>query len=176
MNVARYLYDGQDDVSDLQARVRMITALGYNAMVTSHLRFFRLGEYFLRRSQRRLAFSLSVHDLGTIFDERFYDGLEGGILQAIAQLFASDSKLLVYPNLTADGTVRTAENVEVPDEQQYLYRHLLHNRRIIALEPERRNLVPYEPDALRELIAQGDERWRSAVPSLVAERIGELTL
>jgi len=108
-------------------------ALGYHAMVTSHLRFFRLGEYFLKRAQRRLAFALSVNDLSTIFDEKYYDGLQGGILQAIAQLFASDSKLLVYPNLTAEGQVRTVENIDVPDEQQYLYRHLLHNRRIIAL-------------------------------------------
>jgi hypothetical protein len=174
--VARYLYEDQDDVSDLQARVQMVTALGYNAMVTSHLRFFRLGEYFLRRAQRRLAFALSVNDLSTIFDEKYYDGLEGGILQAIAQLFASDSKLMVYPNLTAEGAVCTVENIEVRDEQQYLYRHLQYNRRIIALEPDPGGLVPYDPDALRAQITEGDDRWRSAVPELVAERIGELTL
>ena len=176
MNVARYLYEAQDDVSDLQARVQMVTALGYNAMVTSHLRFFRLGEYFLKRSQRRLAFALSVHDLSTIFDERYYDGLQGGILQAVAQLFSSDSKLLVYPNLTAEGEVHTVESIEVPDEQKYLYRHLLYNRRIVALEPDRKRMVPYDPDALRALIAAGGDRWRSAVPALVGERIGQLTL
>ncbi|HPF70868.1 MAG TPA: TonB-dependent receptor, partial [Candidatus Krumholzibacteria bacterium] len=53
MNIARHLYEGVDEVSDLQARVEMINALGMHAMVTSHLRFFRLSEYFQRHALQR---------------------------------------------------------------------------------------------------------------------------
>lgn len=176
MNIARYLYEDQDDISDLQVRVQMIAALGYNVMVTSHLRFFRLTDYFLKHSQQRMAFSLSVHDLHTIFDDKYYEGLDGGILQAVARLFASDSKLLVYPNLSPDGQLHTIESIKVADEHKFLYRHLLHNRRILPLQPERGTLVPYDPEALIAQITRGDERWRTAVPSLVQERIGKLTL
>ena len=176
MNVARYLYEDADDVSDLRARVDMLAELGYHAMVTSHLRFFRLGEYFLKHQLRRIAFVLSVADLDTIFDEEYYAGLSGGILHAIAKIFASDSKLLTYPILTADGQVRTVEYHEIAPEQQHLFRHLVYNRRILALDPPREKLVPFDPDNIGSLIARGDERWRELVPEAVQRRIGELKL
>jgi hypothetical protein len=176
MNVARYLYEGDDDVSDLRARVDMITELGYHAMVTSHLRYFRLGEYFLKHQLRRIAFVLSVADLDTIFDEDYYEGLSGGILNAMAKIFASDSKLLTYPILTAEGKVRTVANHVIPPEQQHLLQHLVYNRRILPLDPPREKLVPFDPDNIGSLIASGDDRWMELVPEGVRRRIGELKL
>ena len=176
MNVARFLYEDIDEVSDLQARVEMINELGHHAMVTSHLRFFRLAEYFHRRALRRIGFALSVADLDTIFDDSYYEGLDGGMLQAIARLFASDSKLLAYPNLTAQGEIRTVENMQLPEKFAHLYRHLVTNRCILGLEAEIDTLVPFDPDALGRLILAGDERWRDSVPPSVQERIGELKM
>ncbi len=176
MNIARHLYEGQDDVSDLLARVQMITALGFNVMVTSHLRYFRLTDYFLGQTGGRIGFVLSVHDLHTIFDDKYYEGNPGGILAAVAQLFGSDSKLLTYPNLTASGEVVTAENIQIADAEQYLYQHLLHNRRILSLAPDQASLVPFDPEAIGSQIARGDGKWMDLVPKLVRERIGELTI
>ena len=174
MNVARFLYEDEDDVSDLRTRVNMISELGYHAMVTSHLRFFRLGEYFLKHQLRRIAFVLSVVDLDTIFDEDYYAGLSGGILHAISKIFASDSKLMTYPILTADGEIRTVANHEVALEQQYLFKHLVHNRRILALDPPREKMVPFDPEKIGSLIARGEDRWMDLVPDAVRQRIGEL--
>ncbi len=176
MNVARYLYEDADDVSDLRARVDMICELGYHAMVTSHLRYFRLGEYFLKHALRRIAFVLSVADLDTIFDEDYYEGLDGGMLQAVAKVFASDSKLLTYPILTPEGTVRTVANHVIAEEQHHLFQHLVYNRRILPLTPPRDKLVPFEPETIGSLIAQGNERWMDLVPASVQRRIGELKI
>lgn len=176
MNVARFLYENEDDVSDLRARVEMINELGYHAMVTSHLRFFRLAEYFQRRSLRRIGFALSIADLDTIADDSYYEGLDGGILQAIARLFASDSKLLAYPNLRADGKIRTVENMQHPENFTHLFKHLVVNRRIVGMQPQTETLVPFEPEALRQQILEGDDRWRTAVPASVQNRIKELRI
>lgn len=176
MNIARHLYEGVDEVSDLQARVEMINALGLHAMVTSHLRFFRLAEHFHRHDLRRIAFVLSVADLDVIFDDAYYTGLDGGMLQAIARLFASDSKLLAYPNLNAAGAVRTVDNFELPATHAHLYHHLVANRRILGLEADPDTLVPFAPDALGAQIAAGDPGWKKLVPASVQARIGELKL
>ncbi|UCD25752.1 MAG: TonB-dependent receptor [Gemmatimonadota bacterium] len=176
MNIARYLYEGDDEISDLQARLQMIAALGYNAMVTSHLRYFRLADYFLKHRQRSIAFIVSVNNLHTVFNDKYYEGLDGGMLQAIAQLFACDAKLLAYPNLSPEGHVYNVDNIAVPHQHKYLYQHLLHNRRILPLEPDPDTLVPFEPELIGAQIAQGDRRWWSAVPELVRDRIEELTL
>ena len=145
MNVARYISEGMDEVSDLLERVEAVTGLGYNAMVTSHLRYFRLSEYFSKRGRGSIGLLASVDNIYTIFDDRYYEGMEGGILEAAGKLFASDTKLLVYPNLTPEGDVVTVENLEVPEHQKHLYEHLVQNRRIVPLEPPRGSLVTFDP-------------------------------
>ena len=143
MNVAKYLSEGRDEVSDLKERVMDITRRGYNAMVSSHFRYFRFSEYFAKFDERKIGYILSVDNIRYLMDEKYYDGMEGGILEAMGKLFASDSTLLVFPNLTPDGQLVTAENVDVPESQKYLYRHLLHNRRLIPLRPDITQLVPF---------------------------------
>ncbi|MBU1702649.1 MAG: TonB-dependent receptor [Candidatus Eisenbacteria bacterium] len=143
MNMAQYLSDGVDEVSDLEERVLMLTGKGYNVMVTSHFRYFRLSEYFSNHGKRKIGFILSVDNILSILDEKYYEGMEGGLLEAMGKLFTSDSKLLVYPNLTPDGELVTAENILIPDNQKYLYRHLHYNKRLLSLRPDSKNLVPF---------------------------------
>ncbi len=143
MNVARYISEGLDEAGDLPDRVQAITSAGHFAMVTSHLRYFRLSEYFSRHVKRRIGFLLSVDNIKTIFDDRYYEGLEGGILEAMGKLFASDSVLLVHPILTREGEVITADTVHVADDLRYLYMHLLHNGRIIHMQRDVSVLVPF---------------------------------
>ncbi len=143
MNVAQYLSDGVDEVTDLEARVRRLIELGYNVMVSSHFRYFRLSEYFTRLGKRKIGFILSVDNIRAIMDSRYYEGMAGGILEAMAKLFASDTKLLVYPNLNPDGSTITAENVRVAGEHKHLYLHLLENGRLLPLRPDPEDLVPF---------------------------------
>jgi hypothetical protein len=143
MNVARYLSEGLDEVSDLEERIARITNKGFHTMVSSHFRYFRFSEYFSKFDERKIGYIVSADNVRALMDEKYYEGMEGGILEAMGKLFASDSKLLVFPNLTPDGQLMTAENVEVPSSQKYLYRHLLHNRRLIPLKPDITKLVPF---------------------------------
>ena len=146
MNVAKYLSEGLDDVSDLEARVIDVTGKGFHVMVTSHFRYFRLSEYFTRHDKRRIGFILSAENLHMIFDDRYYEGMEGGILEAMGKLFASDSKLLVYPTLMpGEREMVTAKNISVPPHQKYLYQHLLNNGRILPLSPNPDTVVPFKP-------------------------------
>lgn len=172
VNIARYLSDKVDEISDLLERVEMLTELGYPVMVTSHLRYFRLSEYFSKyEKKRKIGFILSVDNLYALFDDRYYEGMEGGILQAMAALFASDSKLLVYPNLTPEGKVVSVESLELPQHLHYLYQHLVHNRRMIPLQQDINQLVPFSQEAFIDRIARGDRDWESAVPESVRRRI-----
>ena len=171
INIAHHVATGEGDISDLLDRVQMITELGYHVMVTSHFRYFRLAEYFGRHSKRSAGFILSVDNIRTVFEDRYYDGMEGGILEALARLFASNAMLLVYPLLMPDGEVLTADNLRIKEENKYLYRHLITNKRILSLYPDRSKLVPFDPEALAAMIASGDERWLDSVPPSVRKRL-----
>jgi len=146
MNVARHLSHGVDEVFDLEERVVRLTDLGQHVMVTSHLRYFRLSEYFTLHDKRRIGLILSVDNIRSILDDRYYDSMQGGILEAMGKLFTSDTKLLVYPNLVPGrDEIVTAQNLDVPEHQRYLYKHLVHNGRILSLEPDVETLVPFDP-------------------------------
>jgi len=146
MNVARHLSHGVDEVYDLEERIVRLTEQGYHVMVTSHLRYFRLSEYFTRHDKRRIGLILSVDNVRAILDDKYYASMQGGILEAMGKLFTSDTKLLVYPNLVPGrDEIVTADNLEVPKHQRYLYKHLKVNGRILALEPDVATLVPFDP-------------------------------
>ncbi len=146
MNVARHLSQGIDETYDLEDRVVSIAARGHHVMVTSHLRYFRLSEYFTRHDKRSIGLILSVDNVLDILDDRYYDGMQGGILEAMGKLFTSDTRLLVYPNLLpGKAEIVTAANLEVPEHQRYLYKHLMHNGRILDLKPDEAALVPFDP-------------------------------
>lgn len=146
LNVARHLSHGVDEVYDLEERVIALTKLGYHVMVTSHLRYFRLTEYFTLHDKRSIGLILSVDNVRAILDDKYYDSMHGGILEAMGKLFTSNTKLLVYPNLVPGrDEIVTALNLDVPEHQRYLYQHLLHNGRILALEPDTDALVPFDP-------------------------------
>jgi hypothetical protein len=145
MNVARHLSKGTDEVYDLEDRVVALTSQGYHVMVTSHLRYFRLSEYFTRHDKRRIGLILSVDNVRAILDDKYYDSMQGGILEAMGKLFTSDTKLLVYPNLVPGrDEIVTADNLDVPEHQRFLYQHLVYNGRILALEPDVATLVPFD--------------------------------
>jgi len=174
MNLARYLSEGQDEIYDLQERVEMITDLGYNVMVTSHLRYFRISEYFSKHARRHIGFIISVDNLSTIFEDRFYEGMEGGILMGIARLFTSNSTLWVYPNLTPEGTITTVDNLQIPENLQYLYKHLCLNQSIQPLDADSEKLVPFDPVALAAQVASEDLGWKDLVPPSIHDRTDRL--
>ena len=62
-----------------------------------------------------------------IFDEKYYAELEGGILEGLGLLFGQQMKLLVYPAKPEDGSILTAEGLEVAPRLRHLYSHLYEN-------------------------------------------------
>ncbi len=145
MNTSRYIADGSDDISDMEERITRITHLGFNVMVTSFYRYFRLSRYLTRYDpQRKVGFILSVENILMILDDKYYAGMQGqgGMLEAMGKLFASGAQLMVYPNMTAEGAVITAETVIVPDKYKFLYKHLLYNKRVVPLFPNADCLTP----------------------------------
>ncbi len=170
MNVAKYISDQKGDVSDLLDRVDMISELGYSVMVTSHFRHFRISEYLSRDRLRKVGFILSVANLCQIFNDSFYEGMEGGILAALGKLLAH-AKLYVYPNLNSDHSLVTLENVNIEDQLKNLFRHLTENHHILAIQCSPHVLVPIDEGALLFLISSGDQSWKRAVPKKVAKMI-----
>jgi hypothetical protein len=173
MNIAKFVATGEDDITDLLTRVEMLTQQGYNVMISSHFRYFRISEYFARDKSRKIGFVLSVENIYQIFDESYYEGFKGGILAAMGALFANNTKLFVYPNLLEDGTLTTVANIKIKEELRYLFLHISKNRGILPIHCSPDIIVPVDDMTLLQQMSKGDESWKKSVPEEIEKRIIE---
>lgn len=167
--------DGNVDDSGFLARVDLLSQLGFNVLISDYLRFFRLRSWIRNFTHNRITIALSVHDLDKIFDAKYYEGLEGGILVALGQLFSDDTTVVVYP-AEIDGQLVTLDNAQVPASVRHLLRHLVENGAILPLENFNPQNLHISPQKVAEQIRSGRGPWESALPESVAAQIIERRL
>lgn len=183
------LSSGSVDYSDFLARVDSLSALGLPVLVTKFPEFYLLPAYFRRYTHEPIAVALGLNNLQKIFDEKYYQSLEGGILEAFGRLFHSDLKLFVYPmnpasfrrycelekiplhqDLPASGML-TARTMPVAKNLHHLQLYLLENGFIQCIEGYNEEyLTVFSRDVL-QLIAAQDPTWEKYVPAAAADVI-----
>jgi len=158
--------------ADFLARVDMLNTQGYNVMISSYLRYFRLREYFRRYTKQQIGMILGISNLDLIFTENYYEGLEGGVLEAFAKLFPDNTRLYIYP-LKSSGQEKlvTIENFQPPKNLQHLYQHLIENGYLVGLNDVDEKLLDINLANILAEIQKGRGKWEENVPDAVAESI-----
>ena len=158
------------DDEDFLARVDLMNSLGYTVLVSDYFRFFRLRSWLRRHNQNPLAIVLSVLDFDALFDSKYYDRLEGGILEAMGKLFSDNTFIYIYPSIV-DGKLITLENVSVASEQKYLLKHLIDNRKMSAIQGYDEKKLHISSRAVFAQIEAGDKSWKDNVPKDIKQLI-----
>lgn len=181
------LAGGELDVADFLSRVDMLGHIGFTVLISNYSEFYRLSTYFRRYTKEMIGIALGINNLLEIFNEKYYDHLEGGILESMGRMFRHAVKLYVYPmraeasaKLVTPGTEHqecadtaptdliTAKNVHVAHHLRYLYRHLLENNNIDSISGFNDDyLAIFSRDVLQKIKA-GDPAWERLVPAKVA--------
>jgi len=98
------------------------------------MEFHRLASYLHRYTKQMVGVTLGVPTLRAIFDGRYYENLDGGILESFGRLFKNRLKLYVYPwREPATGALVTAGNMRVAPHLRHLYQYLVENHLIQGL-------------------------------------------
>jgi hypothetical protein len=144
--------------------------------------------------------AMGINNLLEVFNEKYYENLEGGILESFGRLFRAATKLYIYPmrqsayerycqGMGAVGSSGghtdrslatevwiTSTNLQVEMNLRNLYAHLLENHYIAPI-------VGYDPSTMdifsRDILAKihrGEPGWERGVPPKVAELIKERKL
>lgn len=159
------------DHRDFLDRVDMLSALGRPVMISNFLRYHRLVRYLSRYTSKPIGLPLGVARLRDVLDEKFYTDVPGGLMESIGQLFRAGVKVYAYPSLDRNGTLTTAENLQVAPKLRHLYAHLLENKLVENIERYDANcLSAYSGDVLK-MIQHGEPGWEQQVPAKVAEVI-----
>lgn len=159
------------DYHDFLERVDMLSALGKPVLISNFLRYHRLVTYLARYTQKPIGLPLGLVRLRDVFDEKFYTGMPGGILESFGQMFRTGVKLYVYPSLDRHGKLWTVGNLEVAPHLRHLYAHLRENRMIESIHNyDSNSLAIYSGEVLKQ-IQSGDPVWEKQVPTPLVEVI-----
>jgi len=156
--------------SDFLARVDLLSSLGYNVLISDYVRFFRLRSFLRQYTQNPIGIVLSVLDFNYLFDEQYYEGLEGGILEAMGKLFPDNTQVYVYPT-KAGGELVSLENIRVPEHLRYLLRHLVSNRLMVPSDDYEQAHLHISARKIAEQIPLGRGEWESQLPEAVTRQI-----
>ena len=184
------------DADDFLSRVDLLSDIGFTVLISNYSEYFRLTSYFRRYTKEMIGVAMGVSNLIEIFNEKYYENLEGGILESFGRLFRNSVKLYVYPmrqdayaqflaastqpvvsaNSPAAATFAsqvliTAKNVLVVDHLRNLYNHLLENHYIESLAGYDTSILHiFSRDVLNRIHAN-DATWEQMVPASVAHAI-----
>jgi hypothetical protein len=186
---------GELDAHDFLSRVDLLSDIGFTVLISNYSEYFRLTSYFRRYTKEMIGVSMGINNLLEIFNEKYYENLEGGILESFGRLFRNSVKLYIYPmrqeayghylntgqvtpapsatnaNSFAASVLINAKNVQVVDHLRNLYNHLLENHYIECIVGFDTSILHiFSRDVLRR-IKENDSSWEQMVPESVVHAI-----
>jgi len=189
------LAEGSLDEQDFLSRVDMLGHIGFTVLISNYSEFYRLVSYFRRYTKEMIGVAMGINNLLEIFNEKYYENLEGGILESMGRMFRHAVKLYIYPmqqvaydsylksgNPTelghahvnhgfASKVLITARNVNVTDHLRNLYAHLLENHYIDCIQGFNEDYLSIFSRDVLQRIKNNDPTWENLVPDKVAEFI-----
>ena len=171
--------DGDDldkdvDVEDFLQRVEILCALGKNVIISNFGEFYKLAQYLYSQTNKPIAIALGLPNLLNIFNETYYENLDGGILEAFGLLFRNDMRLYVCPKIDpVSEKLKTVHNLKVKNHLRHLYRHLLENDYIRALDTIENHHLLIRSKEVLDKIRNNDTTWKNMVPEKVVSIITE---
>ena len=187
---------GELDARDFLARVDILGDIGFTVLISNYPEYYRLSSYFRRYTKEMIGVAMGINNLIEIFNEKYYENLEGGILESFGRLFRHSVKLYIYPMrkdaferylAAASGEVPTtvsggghafsanvlinARNVHVPANLQNLYAHLVENDYIDSIVGFDQDILGINSRDVLRRIKDNDMTWQDMVPTQVADAI-----
>ncbi len=185
---------GALDAPDFLQRVDLLGELGLTAMISNYSEYYRLTSYFRRYTKEMIGVALGINNLHEIFNEKYYEHLDGGILESFGRMFKNAVKLYVYPmrqeafdrylttggvapigsaagHVFAANVLITAKNVHIEDHLRNLYDHLLENHYIEGIVGYNLDILGIFSRDVLGRIRERDPSWEQMVPPSVATAI-----
>jgi hypothetical protein len=165
--------DGKISDKDFIDRAELLGSLGYTVMISNYLKHYKMVEYLSTLAkEKRMGVILGVYNLHTIFDERYYDNLKGGLLEAFGKGFGHNVKLFVYPALDVEsGELYSLKNIQIPKHLMGLLTYLKDTNKLEAINQYDSGLLHIMSDDVLMKIKAGARLWEEDVPYEVAKAI-----
>ena len=188
--------EGDIDHADFLARIDCINSCGYEVLVSNFFEYYKLSAFLRHNIRKPIGLVMGINNLADIFKEKYYENLQGGILEAFGILFKDNIKIYAYPiekenferyrkqvgvgdnvevEATQDGLV-TIDNLLVAKNLRNLYKYVRENGVLESIQDcDRANMGLFSRDAF-ERVRKRKAGWSEIVPTCVAELIEKKNL
>ncbi len=164
--------EGEVDEADFLDRVDLLCSLGQTVLISNYQEHYKLASYLSGITKRhKIGIICGVGNLTRIFDESYYENLNGGILESFSRLFGSNVKLFVYPSLGENGEFITGKDFVPPKHLSSLYTYFMENNKIVDIKNANKEQLHIISDDVLQLIKVNDHEWEKYVPRKVSEII-----
>ena len=166
------LADGKLDEQDFLDRADILCSIGQTVLISNYQEYYRLVDYFAGFTKKRIGLIMGIPSLQEIFDEKYYEHLTGGILEAMGRLFSKSLVIYAYP-IRGETSINTVSDIVVNDLFRNIFDYLKQARRV-------RDIEDFDPDILsiwsREVLRKirtGETGWEESLPTYVDKIIKE---
>ena len=166
------LADGKLDEQDFLDRADILCSIGQTVLISNYQEYYRLVDYFAGFTKKRIGLIMGIPSLQEIFDEKYYEHLTGGILEAMGRLFSKSLVIYAYP-FRGETSITTVSDIVVNDLFRNIFDYLKQARRV-------RDIEDFDPDILsiwsREVLSKirsGETGWEESLPTYVDKIIKE---
>lgn len=165
--------DGKILDKDFVDRAELLGTLGYTVMISNYLKHYKMVDYLASIARgNKMGVIAGIYNLQTIFDERYYGNLPGGLLEAFGRGFGHDVKLFVYPaNNVETGELYSLDNFMVPDNLKGLLQYMKDNHKLAKFESFDQKLLGIMSDDVLSKIKADASSWEEDVPEQVVKAI-----
>ncbi|MEZ4938321.1 MAG: TonB-dependent receptor [Crocinitomicaceae bacterium] len=166
-------HDGKISDKDFVDRAELISSMGYTVMISNYLKHYKMVDYLsgLNRG-KKIGVLLGIYQLQTIFEEKYYDNLPGGLLEAFGRGFGHNMKLMVYPaNDVETGDLYDFSKFKAPLNLKGLLQYMVDNNKLEGIEGYNEKYLNIHSDDVLEKIRAGAVSWEDDVPENVAKAI-----
>ncbi len=164
--------DSDIDERDFLDRVDLLNGMGQNVMVSNFREFYKMVHYFSGFRINKLRLVVGADTFAKIFDQKYYEDLKGGILEAFGKLFPRNMKMYVYPGLDpATNKLKRSGDIPFSEKTIHLYNYLKTSRDILEVEDINEKYINIFSPMVLNKIQASDPSWEELVPTYVAETI-----
>ncbi|OIO99262.1 MAG: hypothetical protein AUJ98_11755 [Bacteroidetes bacterium CG2_30_33_31] len=170
-------HEGIIDEKDFLERVNMLNDIGQNVMVSDLKEFYKLVSFFSQFALKQLRIIIGVPTLEKVLDKKYYEDLNGGILEALGYMFPKDTKMYIYPTMKKGSeNIFNSKNINLEKDVAILYEYLLNNRFILDIQTSMMKELYIKSHEVLQMIKDDNKDWIRYVPISTAKTIKERKL
>ena len=165
--------DGKILDKDFVDRAELLGTLGYTVMISNYLKHYKMVDYLATIARgRMMGVIVGIYNLQTIFDEKYYGNLPGGLLEAFGRGFGHQMKMLVYPAINVEtGEAYDLDNIIIDEKLRGLLNYMKDNNKLEAFKEFDDKLLHIMSDDVLSKIKVNASIWEEDVPMEVVKAI-----